>query len=288
VTARAVVTIVLMSATLGRVAAQQPTFSSRREAVSVDVLVTDRGRTVRGLKAADFELLDSGVAQQVDLVDFGNLPLSVMLALDGSASVTAGELQHLRDAGRALLAGLRPDDDASLLTFADRVTLHRAPTTDVHSVQSALDALTPTPASSTGGTALVDATYAAIALAGADTSRKLLITFTDGLDTSSWLIADRVLEAARRSNVVTYAISTAKLPGGSFLRDLSDATGGETIEIASSGDLRATFVRILEEFRGRYLLSYSPANVPKPGWHPLAVRVKGRRLDIRARAGYVK
>ena len=43
--------------------AQQPTFSSKREAVRVDVLVTDRGKIVTGLGAADFEVRDNGVPQ---------------------------------------------------------------------------------------------------------------------------------------------------------------------------------------------------------------------------------
>jgi len=41
---------------------------------------------VRGLKAADFELVDNGVRQQVDLASF-ELPVNVILALDMSESV---------------------------------------------------------------------------------------------------------------------------------------------------------------------------------------------------------
>src|SRR5262249_46467784 len=51
-------------------AAQQPNFSTRREAVRVDVLVTDRGQPIAGLGPADFDLLDNGVAQHVDLVSY--------------------------------------------------------------------------------------------------------------------------------------------------------------------------------------------------------------------------
>ena len=60
------------------------------------------------------------------------------------------------------------------------------------------------------------------------------------------------------------------------------------IEIRSTAQLRATFVRILDEFRQRYLVSYSPANVPAEGWHPLTVRVKNRSVEVRARAGYTR
>ena len=45
-------------------------------------------------------------------------------------------------------------------------------------------------------------------------------------------------------------------------------------------------MRILDEFRQRYLVSFSPAGVPADGWHALTVRVKGRTVDVRARTGY--
>lgn len=45
-------------------------------------------------------------------------------------------------------------------------------------------------------------------------------------------------------------------------------------------------VKVLEEFRQRYLLSYSPAGVARGGWHRLEVRLKGRRRTVKARPGY--
>ena len=63
-------------------------------------------------------------------------------------------------------------------------------------------------------------------------------------------------------------------------------TGGSVLEIESTRDLSQTFLRILEEFRQRYLLSFSPRGVSSTGWHRLEVRVKGRRGTVNARAGY--
>ena len=62
--------------------AQQPTFSTRTESVRVDVLVTEGGRVVNGLGPADFEIRDEGVLQTVELVNFQQLPLHLVLALD--------------------------------------------------------------------------------------------------------------------------------------------------------------------------------------------------------------
>ena len=71
-----------------------------------------------------------------------------------------------------------------------------------------------------------------------------------------------------------------------FLRDLSEVTGGRLITIESTQDLSATFARILEEFRMRYLISYSPQGVSAGGWHRLEVRVRGRAASVKARPGY--
>ena len=41
-------------------------------------------------------------------------------------------------------------------------------------------------------------------------------------------------------------------------------------------------------FRQRYVVSFSPEGVPAAGWHPLQVRVKNRRVSVKARVGYFK
>src|SRR5262245_6053855 len=106
------------------VAAQEaPTFSIRRENVRVDVLVTDRNRPVTGLRADDFELLDSGIRQQVDLLSLEQIPLNVILAFDTSASLTSAQVDALRDAARGILGALRQDDQAALVTFSNQVSL---------------------------------------------------------------------------------------------------------------------------------------------------------------------
>ena len=60
-----------------------------------------------------------------------------------------------------------------------------------------------------------------------------------------------------------------------FLRDLAQPTGGDVIEVESTRDLRGRFQSILEEFRQRYLISYTPRGVERRGWHDVTVRVKG-------------
>ena len=116
--------------------------------------------------------------------------------------------------------------------------------------------------------------------------RSLLIVFSDGVDTSSFLSPDVVLQTARRSDVVVYGVAMRSRIEPRFLKDLSELTGGAVFELDSTKDLSQTFLRILDEFRQRYLLSFSPSGVSPTGWHRLDVRVKGRRVTVKARAGY--
>lgn len=261
--------------------AQQPTFSSRVEAVRVDVLVMDRGEIVRGLRPEDFEVRDEGVLQDVDRVRLEQLPLNVILGLDVSASVSGERLGHLQGAGDTLLQRLAAGDRAALLTFSHVVRLRQELTGDIPRIRQALADVDPS-----GQTSLVDGTYGAIALAGSDVGRSLLIVFSDGVDTASFLSPDIVLQSARRSDVVVYGIAMRSRISPTFLKNLGELTGGAVFEIESTRDLSQTFLRILEEFRQRYLLSFSPRGVSPTGWHRLDVRVKGRRATVSARAGY--
>ena len=77
--------------------ATPPRFQSGVEVVRVNVLVMDGNRPVAGLTAADFELRDSTVVQQVESATLTDIPVSMLLVLDTSQSVQG---QHARAAQR--------------------------------------------------------------------------------------------------------------------------------------------------------------------------------------------
>lgn len=255
-------------------------FRAAADVVSVDASVQRDRRPVTGLRAADFELLDNGVPQQIDFVSYEQIPLNLVLALDMSDSVAGERLDNLRGAGTALLAGLKKDDQAGLVTFSNLVALGSGLTTDRAPVREALE-----DAGGAGNTALVDGVYAGITLGESDVGRALLIVFSDGLDTVSWLTSRAVLDIAKRSDVVAYAVSTGRAQP-EFLRDLTAFTGGRLFEVEKTANLSAIFLDVLQEFRQRYLLSYTPRGVARDGWHRLDVRVK-RRGTVKARPGYL-
>jgi VWFA-related protein len=262
--------------------AQAPTFSTRVELVRIDALVTDGARPVLGLGADDFEVFDNGARQSIEHVSFDTVPVNLVLALDMSESVKGPLLVQLRTAGSAAMAGLRDGDQAALLTFSHVVHLAVPLTGNVVRVRDGLDA-----AAAGGGTALIDGALASLGVGESDPARGVVIVFSDGRDTASFLSGDRVLQAARRSDRVVYGVTTDGRRSNEFLSDLAEVTGGRVFDAADGASLARTFAAVLQEFRQRYLISYTPRGVMRPGWHAIEVRVKGRRLKIAARAGYL-
>ena len=276
-------------------------FRSGVDVVRVDALVTEGNRIVTGLTAADFELRDNGAVQIIGGIALESMPLTLTFVLDTSGSVAGGRMAHLSAAVDLILKGLREQDRVGLVTFSHRVWQRLPLTSDLQLVRSTLAA-----ASIAGGTSLNDAVYAGLALSEAQESRSLVIVFSDGMDNSSWLERATVERAARRADAVVYSVAVAGsqaavidvgqggsvqfrpeyLPGQTdFLEAIASATGGRVIKADQTVNLPNAFEEILQEFRTRYLITYSPSSDAR-GWHAIDVKVKGRRADVKARRGY--
>ena len=310
-TSRVLPVLVMVAAAAATLSGAQQ-FTSRALAVRVDVLVTDGREPVTGLTARDFELKDDGVVQAIAQIDHDQLPLNLMLVFDTSTSVAGARMRALLGAAQALVEQLRDGDKIAVLSFASRVRLLAPLTPSRQQVRGALAALEPI-----GATSLRDAAFAALALRGADPGRTLLLIFSDGNDTSSWLSTEQVVAAAGRTDAVIYAVAVTReqtvtrlanaAPGwpgmavgmqtvrqdtvtvkraGRFLEKLTQDSGGRILFATSDGDLRGAFTRTLAEFRDRYVLSYTPTGVSATGWHRLEVTLKGNKGKVTARRGY--
>jgi VWFA-related protein len=239
--------------------------------------------------------------QSVAEIEVEQIPLNLILAFDTSASMAGARLYSLVQAGQSLLDRLRPDDRVALISFATRVRLLAPLTPNRQQIKSAFAAL-----SAQGATSLRDAAFSALALRDADPGRTLVLVFTDGADTASWLGPSPVIEVAKRTDAVIYAVAMAEQravysfggrgitgvnvttveEAGKFLDHLTEETGGRVMFANSNKDLHATFTQTLAEFRDRYVLSYTPTGVSPSGWHRLDVKLKGKSGKITARRGY--
>jgi VWFA-related protein len=275
--ARALVLLVCLAA--ATVAwAGQASFRATVEAVEVDVAVTRGGKTVAGLTAANFVVTDNGVPQDVTAALLAAQPLRLTLVLDVSRSVSGSRLASLIAASRSLVQALRPEDQASLITFSHRVMAAVPMGHDRAALNEALATL-----SGDGATALRDAAYLGLSTASDDSSRALMLLFSDGSDTASFLTGEAVVDAAKRSNAVVHTVQFRPDP---FLGKLTEVTGGRTWSAQSDRQLEELFGRVLDEMRARYLLTYTPPGPQKPGWHQIKVSLKGARGDVIAKQGY--
>jgi VWFA-related protein len=277
------------------VVGQEPIFRSRVEAVRVDVSVTRGGAPVPGLTAVNFDVLDNGVPQTVERVSVEEVALSLLMVLDTSGSLAHDPLQQLVAAGVGLVRSLRPDDRVALVTFAQQVEV-QVPLTAAR--QDAIAALQRLEAA--GPTALNDALFMALQMKpeeSADT-RPVVLIFSDGRDTVSWLADAEVEAAVRRSGVVVHAIELVTSPPidaergagaprpSPALARLVGAGGGRQWAASSASDLKGLFATALNELRARYLLTYYPQGVARAGWHDVQVRLKSARGEVVARPGY--
>jgi len=296
----------VVGALIALAALQSAQFRAGVEAVRVDVLAVEGRKPVTGLTADDFQLRDNGIVQRIDSVAISDVPISMMIALDTSQSVAGHILRELKEGVSDAVAALRPVDRAALISFSSdvRLTMDWAGTTE--GVPNALSHLR-----AGGSTSLWDATFAALTFSD-DTPaiRRLVLIFSDGDDTSSWLGRDSVLEKARRTDAVVYGVEIRDvysrpipalhnrsgiesfknvLPDDSpFLEEMADLTGGSRLRVSDAAELRKAFSRILIEFRTRYLITYTAQGVDQTGWHALDVKLKTKNGKVTARRGYVR
>jgi len=287
----------LLASALAQAPSQAPTFSVGVEAVHVDVFVSDAGRPVTGLTQADFELRDSGRRRDVELVAVETLPLRMFLVFDTSGSVDGEKLAQLQAAGLSLLRGLRPGDEAALVTFGHEIALRVEATTELARLERGLRGILPG-----GSTALWDALYAGTLLASGS-GRSLLVLFTDGQDNLSWLDAAELRRVVEQSNVLVQAVgleppAPPPLPGGRpqpapvelpylrTLRQLAELSGGRFWPATSPDRLADAFGAIAELMRTRYVLRFEPTSPSRPGLHPIDVRLVRRSGKVRCRRAY--
>lgn len=265
---------------------QPPVFGTFVEAVYVDVFVSRGGQPIPGLQASSFELKDNGVRQVPELVVAESRPLRVVLVFDTSSSLAGARLAALKTAGNAFLDGLRPADQVALVGFSEKISWLAPSTADKDAVRSALEGI-----KASGGTAALDALYAAVALSE-ESGRSLIVLFTDGEDNMSILDSAQVASAVERSNALVHTVGWREAGDmmesdqARALRQIAEATGGRSWEADSPERLRRAFAAIADAMGHRYVLRYEPQGVKRVGWHRIGIRLRGQKGDVEARHGY--
>jgi Ca-activated chloride channel family protein len=301
---------VLVAAAAARSAAQSPaprpartpapvTFGVGIDVINLNVLVSDgRSRFITDLAESDFAIFEDGIRQELSLFNHEDLPLSVVLLLDTSASMEE-KISTAQTAAIRFVKTLRPEDVGQVVQFNERVTTLQAFTPD----QAALEAAILRTATS-GPTALHNALYVSLKdlqrnKKAGELRRRAIVLLSDGEDTASLVRDEQVLELARASEVCIYAISlrgdramdrerVAFSQAQHVLTALTRETGGQVFFPNSLSELDSVYDLVALELRSQYNIGYVSSNKRKDGrWRRIVVRTPTREdLQIRHKLGY--
>ena len=271
--------------------AQQPTFRSGTQLVSVFATVLDaQNRLVPDLVQDDFEILDNDKLQELLLFRNDPQPITVVLMLDTSGSMTAS-IDLLKSAAEQFLLRLLPEDKAAVGAFNDKIEVSAHFSNDRDALVAEVKDL-----DYGNGTRLYDAVAESMNTLNGVEGRRVVLVFTDGDDTSSRIGRGAVLDRARADEVMIYAIGLqsemfdgvrtvrSKPDGG--LRRLAEETGGGYFELKRTSDLGPTFSRVAQELHSQYALGFQAQQLDGK-IHKLTVRLKQPGMTARARKNYL-
>jgi Ca-activated chloride channel family protein len=281
----------------------------RTDLVVVPVFVADaHGRRIKGLNKSDFEIRDNG--QRVEATHFaaGAERVALLFLLDASGSAR-DIINEQRETALAVFSHFGARSRVAVMQFRERPELTVPFTNDLRAARRGFQIA----ALADQHTAIFDAALAAVRAfhdEGRPEERRIVVLFSDGLDTASSTRAAAAVEEARAAGVSFYVIHiplfeprdgrlAPRTPSKGF-RDLAELTGGQFFVVGNARasldphaeyNLRPIFQAIADDLLGQYLLGYhASAAVQQPGFHRVEVRLmisdKGKLRVRQLRDGY--
>ncbi len=278
----------------------EPDFSDRVQIRLVElytVVTNSAGKPVKGLTADDFIIREDGVEQAVkSFNDAGDLPLTMGLAIDSSASMFV-KLPVVQEAAGDFVRGfLSGRDRAFLVDFDTEPRLVREMTGELRRVIDGIYSLR-----ADGETHLWESVVFSLLELQGMSGKKAVVVFSDGAQEKEELEFNTCLELARRVGIPIYLVVLH--PGlargddltssmKSFTRKLdrlAATVGGRVYYIPNTNDLDRIYAEINDELRSQYLLTYyptAPVTEDDDDWREVQVKVKESGLKARTIAGY--
>jgi len=275
------------------------TLHSSASEVEVFFAATSHHKSVTDLAVKDVTILDNR-QPPAEVTGFRNeaeLPLRLGIVIDTSASVT-GRFRFEQDSAIDFLQRVMtpPNDQAFIIGVSNSVLVVQDFTNEQQLLATAVHQLAPS-----GGTALWDAVaFAADKLASRVEEHpvaRLLVVLSDGQNNSSSMTLEEAIEHAQREEVFVYTVSTSDDEDSSLssslgrrsLQLLAEATGGAAFAPGSIHRLNTSFGDLQRLIRGRYLITYKPAEFRRDGQYrtiDIQAEKDGQKLRIYSRKGY--
>jgi Ca-activated chloride channel family protein len=288
------------------------------ELVQVDVVASDsKGKVVTDLTQQDFTLKENGKVQPITHFynaanDQIRYPLTISFVVDTSGSMqelVAGmtRIQVAVKAAEMVMKDLKANDHMELIEFNEKPVEIVPFTDDVDVLEDKLEALDFKEAD----TAMHDAVVFSLDKIKNQSGRKIVVIFSDGMDTASKSVEQDAVQALRNTDAtfVAFYSEFARLnfpaAGGGFggdpssmnrvkirtgedlLRQYTEISGGEFFSFRKEPEL----LKAIESFRAivgsQYTLAFTPSAGKKKEWRKLKVECKRKGIHLRYREGYM-
>ena|ERR1043165_2017416 len=256
-----------------------------------------------GLRQQDFEIYEENVRRPLVYFSQDQLPLSVLLLLDISRSVTP-IIEQVGAGANDALRHLKPEDEVAVMAFADEPKLIQTFTKDRNLAAERISEASRTFLGH--GTFLNEALHAAeqqMNNAGNPTNRRAIIVITDNIAPAGGKYgADKVINDLLESGTVVYGLIVRAAIGKVFnilsfgaihaVNSYCEETGGEVL----GADRKEVDTRLGEMFtrlRTRYTLGFrAPENAEEGKFRHVKVQLApeivkaNKKLVVRSRSGY--
>lgn len=266
------------------------------------VTATLDGRRVPDLSRGDFRISEEGQQQSIVTFERGDVPLTAVVLLDCSLSMTGERWEAALRGASHFLSEMKPLDEAMVMLFSDRLLHESQFSSDKEALTQDLQSAEPA-----GGTALNDHLFLALKRLDQRQGRRAVVLFSDGSDAHSALKMKQVLDKANRSEALIYWIHlraegekpdevpkyttawrdvAANQEEFQDLRTAVRASGGRVEVLTSLDQMSEAFVEILAELREQYVLGYYPSERTSGEWRQVKVRIQRPGVRVRTREGY--
>ena len=256
---------------------------------TIEFTAADEAGRYLDLTAADLDVTEEGVPQQVSSFTEAIQPVSIVLALDASGSMKKSEADVVKSA-RDFVGALRKEDQLALVLFSDHSTFVHDLSTNRDSTYEAIDQY-----KANGGTALYDALADALQRLKRVEGRRVVVVMTDGRDEDnpgtgpgSVRKLDDVLSELKDSGATVFSIGLGTKVDRGPIQEFADRSGGLALFPTDVTELAGEFQRIVEDLRRRYVVAYTSTRTQHDGkWRHVDIRVKSSpKASVRSIGGY--
>ncbi|HLX41932.1 MAG TPA: VWA domain-containing protein [Bryobacteraceae bacterium] len=249
------------------------------------------GKVITDIPKSAFTVYENGVEQPLKIFRREDVPVSMGIVVDNSASMREKRTQ-VAAAAMALVKASNPDDEMFIVNFNEDAYLDQPFTGDNAKLSQALDRI-----DSKGNTAMFDALNMSMNYLKDKGSqeKKVLLVITDGNDNTSATTLKQLVYKARQQEVLIYCIALLSddepreaKKAAAALKALTTATGGLDYYPKSLAEIDQITPEVAHEIRNQYILAYSPTNQSLDGsFRKVDVVVNGfGHPTVRTRNGY--